>query len=116
MAIKSAKVDNAAGAGDLLVVAAPGAGRVIRVLNYVLLAAAGVSVKWASGAVSGGAADLTGAMPLSAGQGLWPGWIGDDFHGRACHFETNPNEGLTLNSSAGIQVSGYVNYWVGPAA
>lgn len=113
MAIKSVKVDNGAASGDLTVIAAPPAGQVIRVLNYVLIAGGTVSVKWSNGA-SGGANDLTGPMPLTSGQGVWPGWIGEDFAGRACHFECSG--ALTLNSSGAVQVSGYVNYWIAPAS
>lgn len=115
MAIKSVPIDNGASANDIQVVAAPGAGRVVRVLNIVLIAGGSVTVKFASGTAGGGGqTDLTGAMPLTSTNSLQPGWTDDGFGGRSCHFETKSNEGLVLKFGGAIQVSGYVNYWVGP--
>lgn len=117
MSIQCKSIDNAASAADIQVAAAPAANQVIRVLSFVLIAGGAVTVQYASGtAGSGGQTALTGPMPITAGQGIWPGWIGDDFHGRACHFESKPGEGMVLKFGGGVQVSGYVNYWVAPAS
>lgn len=111
MGIPSQPIDNGASNVDLQVVAGV-AGKVIRVLNFVLVAGGTVTAQFASGtAGAGGQTNLTGAMPLQAANGgLWPGFVGEDFQGRACHFETKMGEGLVLKSGGNVEIAGYINY------
>ena len=90
-----------ASSGDTSIVAAQGSGNKIRVLAYVLVASAAVSVKWRSAST-----DKTGAMALAANGGVSSGYspVG--------HFETAANEALNLNLSGAQQVSGHIAYYV----
>lgn len=62
--VQHATID-VASAGDNTVVADPGTGAKIKVLSYVLVADAAVTVKWKSGST-----DRSGAMNLAAGGGV----------------------------------------------
>ena len=102
--IKQAAI-NASANGDNQLVAGV-AGLRIRVVNFVLYPAAGVTAKLTDGPAG---ANLTGPM-VRGTSGLYPGWAGLDMDGWSGHFETSQGNDLTLNLNAGTQVGGYVNY------
>lgn len=90
-------VIDTAGSGDTEIVAAV-AGKRIVVVNYVLISAGIVNVRWKSGSTN-----KSGALPLVANSGaVVPG------DGR--WFSTGIGEALNLNLSAAIQVSGHLSY------
>jgi hypothetical protein len=92
---------SAASSGQNTVVAAPGAGKFIRVYGYVLVASSSVTAKWQSNTT-----DLTGAMSFTANSGVASGWARDGW------FDCNTNEALKLNLGGALQVSGHVLYEV----
>ena len=85
--------------GDNLLVAVV-TGRKIRVLKYTIVASASTAAKFRSSLGT----DLTGAMPLGANSGIG---------GAFCPvglFESVAGEGLVLNLSAAVSVSGHLTY------
>lgn len=92
-----AKIDNAAAAGDLVVVPAV-PGFKIRVMSYLFVEAAAGAVTWKRGAVA-----LSGPMSLAINGGLVAG------AGTVAWFETAVNEALNLGCPA-VQVSGHMTY------
>lgn len=90
-----------AASGATQIVAAPGAGKRIRVLGFGLVAAGAVTAKWQSAAN-----DLTGAMSLVTGTPLTgpatPGGI----------LDCNANEALNISLGGAVQASGWVSYVV----
>ena len=98
MTPKFVKID-VASSGDNTIVSAV-EGKKIRVLQYALVCSDAVTVQWKS---SGGTA-LSGAMSFAANGGI------------SCPFspvglfETAIGEGLVLNLSAAVQVSGHLVY------
>ena len=95
--ILPAKVDISASGNIVAAVA----GKKIRVINYVLMAASAVTAKWQSGNTP---TDHSGAMSLAAAGGL----VCPD--SRAGWFETNAGEPLKLVLGSGVQVSGHLKY------
>lgn len=98
LTVKYAPIDVAT-LGDNTIVALV-AGKKLRVINWVAVVSAAVSIRWKSGA----ATNLSGAMALAANGGAAPG---EAAHG---HFETAAGVALVLNLSAAQQVSGYLAY------
>ncbi len=96
LTVKFAKVDLAA-SGDLVALVT---GKKIRVVDFCLVAAGAVTVKFQTGA----ATDLTGAMSLITGTPLQPGF---DPTG---HFETVAGAKLNLVLGGSVQVSGWLKY------
>lgn len=95
------KID-AAASGDNQIIAAV-AGKKIRVLSMFFVAGGAVNAKFQSDS-GGGAADLTGALPLAANGGAAlpfnpHGWI-----------QTEAGKKLNLNLSAAVQLSGSITY------
>lgn len=95
------KID-VAGSGDNQIVAAV-AGKKIRVLSMFFIAGGAVDAKFQSDS-GGGAADLTGALPLAANGGASlpfnpHGWI-----------QTEAGKKLNLNLGAAVQISGSLTY------
>lgn len=82
-----------------VVVAAPGAGKRIRLLAYTLISYGTVNVKWQSNVT-----DLCGALPLVVNSGLSPAFC--PFGLMRCAV----NEPLKLNLSGSIQVTGHITY------
>jgi hypothetical protein len=103
--VKYAKIDQAASTD---IVAAPGSGNKIRVISYMLVAAAvGVVTKWNSGTTP---TNLTGSMTMIAGTPLaLAGSIESPL------LECGPGEKLTLTQAGAVQVSGHVAYMIVPA-
>ena len=104
-----AKIDTAA-SGDNTIVAAQ-AGRKIRVVNYVMVAAGAVTAQWKDGATA-----LTGAMTMATGVPNQSGYssvrgVGAGYDG---HFDTSQGAALVLTLGGNIQVSGWVNYILVP--
>lgn len=95
-------IDTAVSGDNTLVAAIPG--RKVRVLGYILVGAAAVSVRWKSATTA-----LSGAMlataPLACQQS------GSSFD-TVPALETNPGEALVLNLSAAVQVSGHLTFEV----
>lgn len=89
-------------AADNAIVAAAGAGLKIKVVSYVLVASAAVSVTWKSATTA-----LTGAMALAANGGISA--VGQP---SAHLFQTADNEALNLTNSGAVQVSGHITYFV----
>ncbi len=90
---------SASAAGDNSLVAAV-AGKKIRILKYTIVASAGTAAKFRSSSGT----DLTGPMPLGANSGIG---------GAFCPvglFESVAGEGLVLNLSAAVPVSGHLTY------
>ena len=88
---------SASNSGDNTILAGI-AGKRIRVLNYLAVAADAVSIKWKSGAGT----DLSGAIPLIANVGaVCPeavlGWL-----------RTSTGEALVLNLSGAVLVAGHI--------
>jgi hypothetical protein len=95
------KID-AAASGDNQLIAAV-AGKRIRILSMFFVAGGAVNAKYQSDS-GGGAADLTGPLPLAANGGAsLPfnryGWL-----------ETQVGKKLNLNLSAAVQISGSITY------
>lgn len=90
--------------GDTTIVAAQ-PGRKIRVLNYTVIAAGDVSIRWKSGSNN-----ITGAMALATNGGAAPSGTGQSPSGHIGLFETNVGEALILNLSAAIAVGGHLAY------
>lgn len=99
-----AKVDTATSGANAIVTAA--AGRRIRVVSYVLVAAGAVTAKWQSAST-----DLTGAMSLITGTPLpvapFPLRHSGGYDG---HLQTAPGEALNLTLGGAVQVSGHLTY------
>lgn len=105
----------ASASGNNAVVAAPGAGKRIRVLSFVLSFSGSVNAKWKSGAGT----DLTGLFYGSATAGLafsaempptGPG------NSPVPQFKCAENEALNLNLSGAVAVGGYAIYEIVPAS
>lgn len=93
-----AKISTTA-AGQSELVAAVSGSR-IRVMGFMLNAASAATAKFQSANT-----DKTGAMSFAANSTIAaPLWDGDG------HFETEQSEALNLNTSVGIQFSGYLVY------
>ena len=89
-----------AASGATQLVAAAGAGVKIKVVSYVIVASAPVTVKFQSAGV-----DLTGAMALAANGGV-------SVSGNTSHlFETAANAVLNINLGGAVQVSGHLAYF-----
>lgn len=89
----------ASSSGDNTLIAAV-TGKKIRVVEYMLVAAGTVSVKFRSGATP----DLTGAMPMVANSSLVGGYCPVGM------FETVAGLPLTLNLSGAVAVTGHLTY------
>ena len=86
--------------GDSTIVAAPGAGKFIRVFSYGLIAGGTVNATWKSGSSA-----RTGPLPLIVNSGSNE----TDPNGL---FDCGVNEALVLGLSSPVQVSGRVRYEV----
>jgi hypothetical protein len=95
-----ATIDTAS-SGDNTIVAADASNK-IKVVAWVAVASAAVSIRWKSGAGT----NLSGAMALAANGG-----VSEAGEPSAHLFETAANQGLVLNLSAAQQVSGMVSYF-----
>lgn len=95
-------VISAAASGDNTLLAAS-ATKKIKLVSYVCVAAAAVSVKFKSGA----ATDLAGAMAFAANGG-----VAMSGSPQAHLLETAVNAALVLNLSAAVQVSGHFSYFL----
>jgi hypothetical protein len=107
MAVQSAPIDTATN-GDNIIVAAV-TGKRIRVLGYVIVVNAAVACRWKSGAST----NLSGALPFgSQGQGIAVPLSAPyvPAGGYPSYFETAAGQGLVLNLSGAVQVSGHVSY------
>jgi len=104
--IPSVPISFAAGGDSTIVAAKPGLK--IRVVNFMLVAAGAVVAKFKGT----GGADLTGPMTMATGGQITPSFAGMELSGLSGHFETPVGEGLVLNTSGAVQVSGWVNYVV----
>lgn len=93
-----AKVDCSAAGANTIVPAI--AGKPVRVLNYTLIAAAAVTVKWQSNAT-----DLSGPLSLGSTGGASP-------QSPLGLLETAPNEPLVLFLGGAVQVSGHIAYQI----
>lgn len=93
---------NTAAAGATQLVAAQAAGVKIKVVSYVLVAGAAVTVKFQSAAV-----DLTGAMAFAANGGVSA--VGQP---SAHLLETAAATALNINLGGAVQVSGHISYFV----
>lgn len=89
-----------ASSGDNTIVAAV-SGKKIRVISYMLNAAAAVDAKWKSGAST----DKTGLLYMAA---AGYGAIGD--YNPSGWFETAVGQALVLNLSAAVAVGGHISY------
>ena len=93
------KIDTA-NAGQTEIIAAPGVGKHLRVMGYVLTGAtAVVTAKWQSAST-----DKTGPMSFAAGPVVAPIDNGDGW------MATADNEALNLFLNSAIQVSGHLVY------
>lgn len=92
-------------AGGAQLIAAADANRRVRIIAFMLVADAAVSVKFQSAGN-----DLTGAMKLTTGVPLPGGPFIDAMGGTLPVLQTNPGEALNLNLSGAVQVSGFVSY------
>lgn len=90
--------------GDTTIIAAQ-PGRKIRVLNYTVIAAGDVSIRWKSGSTN-----ITGAMALATNGGAAPSGAAQSPSGHIGLFETAVGEALVLNLSAAIAVGGHLAY------
>lgn len=93
---------NVAAGGDNVLLAAV-ATKKIKVVSYVCVAAAAVSVKFKSDP----ATDLGGAMAFAANGGVA---MAGNTHAHL--LETAVNQALILNLSAGVNVSGHFSYFL----
>lgn len=101
--MKFSKID-ASSSGSNTIVAAV-AGKKIRVLSYVIIAAGAVTAKWQSAST-----DLTGAMSLAANGGAAPSVSVLAPGGVYGLFETASGEALNLNLGGAVNVSGHLTY------
>ena len=83
------------------VIAAPGDGKRIKVLGYVVVATTAVTVRFDSGTTP-----LTGAMPFGANGGAAPAVDGVGW------FECAENEALNITLGSGVAIGGHVRYTV----
>ncbi len=96
-----AVISTAASGSTSIVAVGTDTTKAIYVVNFSLVAAGAVSVKWQSGAI-----DLSGAYPLAANGGLEAsGTIDEPLTWTAV------NAALQLNLSAAVQVSGMLVYY-----
>ncbi|MCC6419950.1 MAG: hypothetical protein IT429_17075 [Gemmataceae bacterium] len=95
---------SAATAADHELVAAPGAGRRIRVAHYHLVAAGAVAIQWKSGSTA-----LSGAMTCAAGVPHDAGLSPSEGH-RPAVLECAAGEALNLALGGAVQVSGHIVY------
>lgn len=98
-------VINVATATDHTIVAAV-TGKKIRVLSYVIVAAAAVAVTWKSGSTA-----RSGAMSFAANSGIV---VSPAAPSGGSWFETAAGEALVLTLSGAQQVSGHLTYQVVP--
>jgi hypothetical protein len=96
-------IDTATSGDNTLVT--PPAGKQIVVVQYTLIAAGAVSVRWKSGASN----NLSGALPLAANSAISAD-LGGNYPGRQGALATNAGQALVLNLSANVQVSGHIVY------
>lgn len=89
---------NLSASGDTVVIAAV-AGQRVHVLRWLVIVGGSTSLTFKDGTTA-----LTGPMPLVANQPL------SGAEGDLSHFVTTAGNGLTLNSSSAVQVSGYLLY------
>ncbi len=86
------------------------AGKLIRVLSFVLVSSGAVNATFKSKPSSGSQTNLTGAMPLAANT-VVPSppavWTPGGLQGQ---FECNPGEDLNLNLSGAVGVYGWLTY------
>lgn len=103
-------VDVGASGDNLVVQAAPG--MKIRVLSYVLVAAAAVTAQWQSGTSNPGDVrrPLSGAMSLAANGIVSSPSAGPD----AWLFETDPHQDLILNLGGAQNVRGHITFVYSP--
>ncbi|MBY0523438.1 MAG: hypothetical protein K2R98_08560 [Gemmataceae bacterium] len=102
----NAKIDIAASGQNQIVAAV--AGKKIRVVNYLIVAAGAVTAKFQS---KESPTDLTGAMTMAAGQPIGSAYsTARQFGGYDGHFETQTGEGLAISLGGAVQVSGHLNY------
>jgi hypothetical protein len=98
-----APIDTATIGANQIVAGVPG--KIIRVLNYTLLAAGPVTAQFL-----GGATELTGAMSLIAGIPVSPSQGPMHVTARAALFEAAVGTALNLTLGGAVQVSGHVEY------
>lgn len=103
--VRTAAVNATTTTGDNTIVAADANGNRIRVIGYVLVAAAATTATWKSGA--GGTA-LSGAMALAANGG-----VSAPVNTETAWFSTAANTALVLTLGAGA-VQGHVVYVIEP--
>jgi len=103
-------IDAGLSGDNLIVQAAPGLK--IRVLSYVLVAAAAVVVQWQSGITGQNSfrRPLSGAMSLPANGALPSPSAGPD----GWLFETDPHQDLILNLGAAQNVRGHLTFVYSP--
>lgn len=100
--MKFAKIDKSTAATHEIVAAI--AGRRIRLLGYLLVAAGSQTATWQSGSTT-----LTGAMSMAVGVPLSHPAAGDSMDILPA-MQTEPGEALQLTLSQGVQVSGHIVY------
>jgi len=94
---------NIASSGDNTIVAAS-ANKKIKVLSYIIIAAAAVDVTWKAASTA-----ISGAMSIDAkGGAVAPA----SAPGAGHYLETAINEALKINLSDNIQVSGHLTYYL----
>ena len=101
--VYSAKIDAAAGTGDVTVVAAV-AGKKIVVINFLYTCSAAQSTTFWSDDTSG--TQLTGDMLVMAN-----GWIKGNYNPDG-HFTTSEGKALVLESGNTVTVGGWINYYL----
>lgn len=101
-----ASIDTATSGDNTVVAAVPG--RKIRLINYTVIAAGAVSIRWKSGAST----NLSGAMSLPQNGGAAPSGSGQSPGGFIGLLETANGEALVLNLGGAVQVSGHLTYQV----
>lgn len=82
-------------------------GRKIRVINYGIISAGAVTVKFQSAST-----DLTGAMSLAANGGISATGTALGPNGFFGLFETASGEALNINLGGAVQVGGHLGYVV----
>lgn len=102
-AVLTAAVNATTTSGDNSIVAADTNGNRIKVIGYVLVAAAATTVTWKRGSTG-----LSGAMALAANGG-----IAAPVNSETAWFQTNANEALVITLGAGA-VQGHVAYVLEP--
>jgi hypothetical protein len=99
---------NISASGDNVVLAAV-PGKILRVLNVVLIPAAAVVIKFTDGLAG---AVLAGPMTVQP-QGIWPGYLQPwAAGGTLSNFDTSPGNALVINLGAAIQVGGFIGYTI----